>query len=198
MSLSRLRADLAYKLSYLEPRYLNARSTLRTSLGFAGTFIERYLPERFRPTTLDSIFNFLPLRPNLLTSGQPTEAQFVAVKNASVSLVINLAPHGQENSLPDENAVVTGLGMRYLHLPVDFKNPGEAEFSAVCAALQQAEAQGQKVLVHCAANMRVSALMYRYRTQLLGESRARAEQDLHRIWKPFGAWEAFIDKPLQS
>ena len=195
MDFSRLRESIGYKLSYLNPRYLNARSTMKTSLGFMGTFIERWLPERFRANGLASIFNYLPLTDALVTAGQPTEIQLAAVKAAGIRKVINLAPHGLENSLPDEAGVVKGLGMDYVHIPVDFKNPTDADFSAFCAALR--EADGQRVLVHCAANMRVSAFVFRYRTQVLGEDRTQAEADLHRIWKPFGAWEGFIERPAE-
>ncbi len=196
MDFSHLRDAIGYKLSYLNPRYLNARSTMKTSLGFMGTFIERWLPERFRANSLASIFNYLPLSASLVTAGQPTEAQLAAVKAAGFQRVINLAPHGLENSLPDEAGVVKGLGMDYVHIPVDFKNPTDADFAAFCSAM--AQAKDQKALVHCAANMRVSAFMYRYRTQVLGEDKTLAEQDLHRIWKPFGAWADFIDRPAES
>jgi uncharacterized protein (TIGR01244 family) len=175
---------------------MNARSTLRTSLGFIGTFAERLLPASLRSGAVESIFNYLPLSPLLATAGQPTGTQLAALKAAGFQRVINLAPHGMENSLPDEAGLVAALGMDYLHIPVDFKNPGEQEFAAFCMALKAAG--GQKTLVHCAANMRVSAFIYRYRTQVLGEDQALAEQDLHRIWKPFAAWEAFIQRPAPA
>lgn len=188
-----MRDIILQKLSYLNPQYMNDRSTFKTSLGFMGTFLERWLPQRFRASALTSIFNYLPLSDTLVTAGQPTDAQLATAKAAGFSRVINLAPHGIENALPDEAGTVTGLGMDYVHIPVDFKNPTEANFVAFCNALRQAG--NQKVLVHCAANMRVSAFMFRYRTQVLGEDIATAEQDLHRIWKPFGAWESFIQRP---
>lgn len=197
MDWTRLRSTIGQKLRDVQPSYLNAASTARTSLGFMGTFIERRLPQRFRTHRLDSIFNYLPLTDSLITAGQPTELQLAAVKAAGFTRVINLAPHGLENSLPDEAGVVARLGMDYLHLPVDFKHPADSDFVTFCAVLQQAQAQQQKVLVHCAANMRVSAFMFRYRTQILGEDRALAEQDLHRIWKPFGAWAAFIEREIE-
>lgn len=196
MEFSRLRRSVANTLGYLDPGYLNAGSTLKTSLGFMGTFIERWLPERYRATSLTSIFNYLPLSTGLVTSGQPTEAQLVAIKAAGFGRVINLAPHGLENSLLDEAAVVTGLGMEYVHIPVDFKHPSDADFARFCNAMAQSNVQ--KVLVHCAANMRVSAFMYRYRTQVLREDKTAAGQDLHRIWKPFGAWADFIERPVSS
>lgn len=190
MDFSRLRDAIAQKLNYLNPGYLNAGSTLKTSVGFMGTFIERWLPEYFRANTLGSIFNYLPVSSMLATSGQPTESQMAAVKSAGFQRVINLAPHGLENSLPDEASLVAGLGMEYVHIPVDFKQPSETDFSVFCRAMT--EAKDQKVWVHCAANMRVSAFVYRYRTQVLHEDAAVASRDLHRIWKPFGVWTDFI------
>ena len=195
MDLTRLRATISQKLSYLQPGYLNATSTARTSLGFVGTFVERWLPQRFRSADLTSIFNYLPISDSLLTAGQPTESQLAAIKAAGFVRVINLAPHGLENSLPDEADVIKKNGMDYVHIPVDFKNPSDTDFAQFCSALQQV--QPQKVLVHCAANMRVSAFVYRYRTQVLGEDKTAAEQDLHKIWKPFGAWEAFIEREIE-
>jgi uncharacterized protein (TIGR01244 family) len=193
MDFSRLRKSISNKLAYLNPSYMNAASTLKTSLGFMGTFIERWLPTRLRADSLASIFNYIPLSSSLATSGQPTEAQLAAVKAAGFQCVINLAPHGLENSLPDEAGLVTALGMDYVHIPVDFKNPTDGDFAAFCNAM--AQANDQNVLVHCAANMRVSAFMYRYRTQVLKEDTASAQQDLQRIWKPFGVWTDFIDRP---
>jgi uncharacterized protein (TIGR01244 family) len=176
---------------YLNPRYLNAASTARTGLGFVATFAERHLPGRFRSGRLTAIFNYLPISDSLVTAGQPTETQFTAVKAAGIARVINLAPHGLENSLPDEAGLVTGLGMDYVHIPVDFENPTESDFTQFCTAMQAAGTH--PVLVHCAANMRVSAFVYRYRTQILGEPRHTAEQDLRKIWKPFGTWKEFIE-----
>lgn len=196
MPFSRVRTGLANALRALIPDHMNAPGTFRTSLGFFATLIEPRLPERLRASAVETIFNYLPLTPALVTAGQPTELQLAAVKAAGFQRVINLAPHGLENSLADEAAVIAALGMDYVHIPVDFKNPGEAEFAAFCAAMQTAEKQ--KTLVHCAANMRVSAFVYRYRTQVLGEDKALAEQDLHRIWKPFAEWETFIERPAPA
>ena len=88
------------------------------------------------------------------------------------------------------------LGLEYTHIPVDFKNPTQADFDAFVAAL--GEHGATKVWVHCAANMRVSAFMYRYRTQQLGLADEVARADLNKAvassaWaiKPIswrGAW----------
>ena len=190
--IKRSRAVAGQLADYLNPQYLNAGSTAKTSLGFMGTMVERWLPDRYRQTTLESIFNFLPISARLLTSGQPTELQFAAIKSAGITQVINLAPHGLENSLDNEAEIVAAHGMRYTHIPVDFKNPTEQDFETFCQAMQAAG--NDKVLVHCAANMRVSAFMYRYRTQVLGEAKEIVAQDLAKIWEPFGVWAGFVGR----
>lgn len=194
MRSSRMRVGIRRAKFYLKPQYLNAVSTARTGLGFLGTFVERRLPKRFRASELTSIFNYLPISESLSTAGQPTETQLAAVKAAGFGRVINLAPHGMENSLADEAGVVRALGMDYVHIPVDFDDPTDTDFARFCSAVQ--DAGTDSVLVHCAANMRVSAFVFRYRTQVLGEDQALAAQDLHHIWKPFGIWAKFIEADL--
>lgn len=190
----RLSSALNEFASYLNPHYLNARSTLVTSLGFMGTFLERWLPTSLRSAKIEDIFNYLPLSDTLATSGQPTELQLASIEKAGFRTVINLAPHGLENSLKNEAELITRLGMKYIHIPVDFKNPTDENFAAFCAVLKQVG--NEKTFVHCAANMRVSAFMYRYRTQILKQDPSTAQTDLHKIWKPFEAWEDFIQKPV--
>ena len=76
--------------------------------------------------------------------------------------------------------------------PVDFKNPTEWDYLRFCFAMK--EAGTLPVWVHCAANMRVSAFLYRYRIEKLGTGREQAAADLARIWTPFGEWKSFIER----
>ena len=50
----------------------------------------------------------------------------------------------------------------------------------------------QPVHVHCIANYRVSAFIYRYRTERLGWDKARARADMDAIWQPEGVWAEFV------
>ena len=61
-----------------------------------------------------------------------------------------------------------------------------------CAAME--EIGKTPVMVHCAANMRVSAFVYRYRCEVLGEDPDKAIIDLHEIWEPFGVWKKFVSR----
>ena len=71
-----------------------------------------------------------------------------------------------------------------------FDNPREQEYEKFVAAMQAAA--GKKVWVHCAANARVSAFVFRYRCGILGEDNQAARQDLEKIWHPVGVWKKFI------
>ena len=53
--------------------------------------------------------------------------------------------------------------------------------------------EGQRVFVHCAANLRVSAFMFVHRLQHDEVSRDEAERDLRRIWEPDEVWREFIN-----
>ena len=168
-----------------------ASSTLKTILGFVRSVFERQPPLKAADSSINGIYNYLQISDHLATSGQPNESQFHLIQQAGYGTVVNLAPTSVlENSLREEAELLDELGMDYVHIPVDFKNPTDADFRRFTYTLENRTEQ--KVWVHCAANMRVSAFMYRYRTSVLGEDEALANSDLQRIWQPFGVWKAFI------
>lgn len=140
---------------------------------------------------LEDIYNFLPLTDRVATAGQPTEAELAAVKAAGYEAVINLLPVDSPNALPEEAEIVAGLGLEYVTIPVDWTSPRAADAERFFDALNSYG--GRRVFVHCAANMRVSAFMYLYRTLRRHVSPAEAVQDLHRIWIPNETWQRFID-----
>ncbi|MGL4541578.1 MAG: protein tyrosine phosphatase family protein [Polymorphobacter sp.] len=136
------------------------------------------------------IHNWRRLDARLTTSGQPTEVELADIRDLGVATVINLALHTHEKALPDETASVTALGMNYVHIPVDFDRPTEADYARFCAAMS---ATGDApVHVHCIINARVSAFLYRYRRDTLGIADAEARAAMHSIWLPGGVWAAFI------
>ena len=167
-----------------------ALNTVKTTLGYIRSLLGKHTPLQFRAESLDDIYNYLEIDGRISTSGQPTERQFELVKAAGFGDVINLAPHNAENALEDEAGVLASLGLDYTHIPVDFTNPTPEDFEKFCA--QMAARQDRKVWVHCAANMRVSAFMYRYRCEVMGEDPQAARKDMSRIWEPFGVWKAFV------
>jgi protein tyrosine phosphatase (PTP) superfamily phosphohydrolase (DUF442 family) len=136
------------------------------------------------------IYNWRRLDDRITTSGQPTEDQLAALKSLGVTHIINLGLHTHPKALLDEAASVAGLGMDYIHLPVDFADPKQDDLTAFYAIMDRLK--GRTIHVHCIANYRVSAFIYRLRVDVLGWDRKRAQQDLDAIWTPQGVWAQIV------
>lgn len=167
-------------------------NTLKSVLGYLQSLGEKYTGVSLKGRSINSIYNFLQLDHRLFTSGQPTMNQFASIYDTGAKVVINLAPSSAENALTDEAIIVESFGMKYIHLPVDFKAPSEGDYASFVELMSQY--RDEIVWIHCAANMRVSAFLYRYRRHQLGLSDEIAVLDLERIWEPFGIWKKFIAK----
>ena len=170
-----------------------AFNTLKTTLGFVRSVVERHSPFAKARHSIEQIYNYLNIDKLYATSGQPDEDQFGLIRDAGYEVVVNLAPTSAlENSLKDEAGLLQELGVDYVHIPVDFNNPTESDFARFVHTLE--EHAGRKVWVHCAANARVSAFTYRYRRAVLGVDEGSARADLDKIWSPFGVWKRFLAK----
>ncbi|MFB2981535.1 protein tyrosine phosphatase family protein [Microseira sp. BLCC-F43] len=144
---------------------------------------------------IEEIYNFLKLSDSVATSGQPTEAQFAAIKESGYEIVVNLALTSSSNALPNEKQIVESLGMEYVHIPVVWENPTLDDLARFFYIL---EANADKpIFVHCAANMRVSAFVYLYRLIREQISKEQATQDLHQIWIPNENWQNFIQQAME-
>ena len=141
---------------------------------------------------IEEIYNFLQLSDAVATAGQPTEAQFAAIKESGYQVVVNLALPDSKNALPHEQEIVESLGMKYFHIPVVWENP---TLDDIARFFKIVEAIADKPLfVHCAANMRVSAFMYLYRRIHESVNEEQAKRDLHQIWIPNETWQNFIQQ----
>ena len=140
----------------------------------------------------ESIYNWRRLDDRITTSGQPTEAQLADVRALGVRHVVNLGLHSHEKALPDEAQSVSNLGMTYIHIPVDFKNPTDEDFRQFCSVM--AKLQDVPVHIHCIANYRVSAFLYRYRRDVLGMDEPQARADMEQVWQPDRVWARFTDR----
>jgi protein tyrosine phosphatase (PTP) superfamily phosphohydrolase (DUF442 family) len=165
-------------------------NTLKTIFGFLETLVTKYTPLKLSKETLEGIYNYHPINKTLATSGQPSEQQFSLIRDAGYNFIINLAPHNAENSINNEAALLAQLGLQYIHIPVDFKNPTHKDFDKFVATMNQTIPE--KTWVHCAANMRVSAFIFKYRRDVIKDDLEQATADLVAIWKPYGAWKRFI------
>lgn len=145
---------------------------------------------------LERITNFRCLTPDLITGGQPTEAQLALVAAAGAEVVINLGRLDPAYALPDERGTVVALGMAYEHIPVVWADPTLANLHEFFAVMDRHA--GRRVFVHCAANYRASAFILLYRVLRLGWRLEDALPNLQAIWDPaeYPAWQAFIEAAL--
>lgn len=143
---------------------------------------------------MPALINRHRVNAKLLTSGQPWPEQFTVLKKAGIEAVINLSAETSSNYLVDEAQRWRELGIDYAALPIPWQTPTR-ERAEEFFGLMDARA-GRHTLVHCALNMRASALVYLYRVLHCGEARETALADLHAIWQPDAAWQALIDELL--
>jgi protein tyrosine phosphatase (PTP) superfamily phosphohydrolase (DUF442 family) len=136
------------------------------------------------------IANFQQVDERIASSGQPGRDAFAAIAGQGYSSVINLALPSSENAIPDEGALVTGAGMNYFHIPVEWQAPKLSQFK-LFASVMEAHAR-EKVWVHCALNMRTSCFIYLYRVIHGGVERDQAMESMRKVWDCNESWSIFI------
>ena len=139
---------------------------------------------------LGQIQAFRRLSPLLATSGQPEPAEIAAIGRAGFKHLINLAMPSSPGALANEATLAEQAGLRYLHLPIDWEAPELDQAARLYETLERAA--GEPVFVHCAKNMRVSALLSAYRMVRGGVPCRAARADLHAIWQPNYTWRTFV------
>ncbi len=143
------------------------------------------------------IYNYRRVDASLSTSGQPTEAQLRAVAAEGFNVVINLALHNDPRySLPDEAGLVDSLGLTYVHIPVQFGAPTEADLLAFFDAMEAN--RDRKMLVHCAANKRVTVFLGLYRVVKQKWKSEKAFSLMKEVWVPDAVWSSFIADMLSK
>ena len=145
---------------------------------------------------IGEIFNFIQIDERTATAGQPSAEQFRALREAGYEVVINLAPDGVDTALPGQADLLGSLGIQYHHLPVAWDEPRLDQLGRFADLM--AAAAGQRTLVHCQGNYRVTAFFALYAMANLGWTEREADALIARIWasRPGFAmddtWQAFI------
>lgn len=145
---------------------------------------------------MKDIYNYQFLDEKLSSSGMPTAEQIREIAGAGVQVVINLALTTSKDALPNENSVVESLGMKYIHIAVEWNKPTKQNLDDFFNAMN--EHKDEKVFVHCQANYRASAFIMLYRVLRLGWKREEAIPVMEKMWNPedFPIWQKFIDDNL--
>ncbi|MDD5057168.1 MAG: protein tyrosine phosphatase family protein [Sideroxydans sp.] len=128
----------------------------------------------------------------LWTSGQLSQRDIAKLPALGIEAVVNLALPTSANALAGEAELVTGLGLTYIQIPVEWEQPESEQFAQFVGVLHVFA--GRKVWVHCAMNKRVSAFIYLYRKLVLGESEELATFPMREVWIPNAVWQEFINR----
>jgi protein tyrosine phosphatase (PTP) superfamily phosphohydrolase (DUF442 family) len=132
------------------------------------------------------------LSDRVVTAGQPTRRELVAVAQAGFQAVINL--HVSPD-LPDEREVVEALGLEYVQINVPWEHPERSHLERFFAAMEAR--REQRLFVHCAANKRVSAFVALYRIHRLGWAKDEALSFVDVPSFP-PVWQAFVEEMLTA
>ena len=166
---------------------LAATLSLLSSLGLAS-----FGAAAVEPTApgLADIVNFRQYSPTFASSGQPSKEQFAAIAENGFERIVYIAFTNNPNALTDADQVIKGLGMEYMHIPVDWNNPLASDFYAFADSLQRDT--DKKTLLHCQVNARATAFSFLYRVIYEGADMAEAKADMNTVWQPNETWRDFI------
>ena len=143
-----------------------------------------------------SLLNQIDYSPSLTTSGQPTEAELALIAAAGYGRVIFLAFTNHPKAVAHEDDMVRGLGLQFIHIPVEWESPSLGDFAAF-AAVMQAHGGG-RTLVHCEVNFRASVFGFLYQVLYEGADLDEAMSLMQSIWVPNATWEAFIARVMSD
>lgn len=91
----------------------------------------------------------------LTTAGQPDEAAFRVFAESGYTTVVDLRTAEEDRGL-DEPAVVEGLGMKYISMPI---GNGDINFDKARELAELLDRSEGPILLHCASSNRVGALL---------------------------------------
>lgn len=150
-------------------------------------------------TDPDDIRAWQRLSPEVTTSGRIEDKDVARLAAIGTRHVINLALDDHPEALAGEAPKLAAAGIDYTHIPVPFDAPGEAHYRAFVEAFESGKKPAH---IHCIANWRVSAFLYRYHRER-GMAEAGARALLERQWSPEShdhpaapKWAAFISKRI--
>ncbi|MEM0954280.1 MAG: protein tyrosine phosphatase family protein [Pseudomonadota bacterium] len=141
-------------------------------------------------------YNFKAVNDQLSTSGLLSPNQLSELSGEGYQAVISLLPSDNEWAVPDEPAIVSAQGLDYGYIPVDFEAPSREDYLAFARAM--AANGDKKLLVHCAANYRVSAFYGVYAVKELGWTEPQAREFIADIWNldEYPVWQEFVTSLL--
>lgn len=144
--------------------------------------------------SIDQAYNYRAVSDTVATAGILKPDQLAALGDAGIEVVINLLPDSSEYAVKNERQIIESQGIEYWYLPVDFSDPKLDEYEQFKGKLRQLE--GKKLLIHCAANYRVSAFYSRYAIENGRWTKQEADRFMLSIWQPgdYPVWPEWLDQ----
>ena len=140
--------------------------------------------------------NVVPISENLVTAGQPTADSLAGLSKLGFKAVIYLAPPTVRDAVANEPEIIGNQGLAYVNIPIQWAKPTEADFQSFVETMKRF--QGQKVLVHCQAGMRASAMTFLYRVIVAKENPSQAYEAVLKVWTPKGQWKELMNSQLKK
>jgi protein tyrosine phosphatase (PTP) superfamily phosphohydrolase (DUF442 family) len=141
------------------------------------------------------VSNFGEVTPTLFRGAQPTERGFENLSKMGIAIVVDLREGGE---VQHEQKEVTALGMKFVAISWNCRDPKDAYFSKFLTLLR--ENPGKKVFVHCHSGVdRTGMMIAAYRMdeqgwtadESLGEMKTFGLSMFHRvICSPIESYEA--------
>ena len=143
-------------------------------------------------------YNYRKIDDQLATAGVISEEQLGELKTEGYQAVISLLPASSEYAIAAEPDIVMSQGLDFTYIPVDFSAPTREDYAQFERAMQ---ANGdRKLMLHCAANYRVSAFYSIYAVRHLGWTREQAYDFIGAIWnlEEHPVWNSFVGTMLDG
>ena len=145
---------------------------------------------------LEHIINYRKVSDTISTAGQPTRSELELLSKKGFETVVNIAMDDSDGAILEEEAILTGYGLEYHHIPVVWENPQLYQLGQFFDLMDTKKEE--KIFVHCAKNYRVSVFMYLYYILRLGLDEKHAKGVMLPEWSPDHTWIDFIQKSLNQ
>ena len=145
---------------------------------------------------LEHIINYHKVSDTISTAGQPTRSELELLSKKGFETVVNIAMDDSDGAILEEEAILTGYGLEYYHIPVVWENPQQYQLGQFFDLMDTKKEE--KTFVHCAKNYRVSAFMYLYYILRLDLDEKHAKGVMLPDWNPDQTWTDFIQTALNQ
>jgi protein tyrosine phosphatase (PTP) superfamily phosphohydrolase (DUF442 family) len=148
--------------------------------------------------SVNQAYNFRKVSDSISTAGLLSEDQLKQLGDEGYEAVINLLPDKHDYAIKNEASLVKAQDIVYEYIPVDFAAPTEKDYQLFSEKMS--ELSNRKIMLHCAANYRVSAFYSIYAYLNHDWSATQVKEFMSSIWNvtEHPVWEEFVSRMLSA